>query len=59
MVATCSGGACPTVYMSDRGTVVVQGYEIASADAELGVPAGERLVEIPADLLREAARLLT
>jgi hypothetical protein len=55
----CGQNTCPTVYTSDRGTLVVQGYRIPPADAGLDVPDGELLVEIPVDLLREAARLLT
>jgi hypothetical protein len=51
-VATrCGPGDCPTVYVTDRNTVVVQGYAVAPADAGISVPAGELLVEIPADLL--------
>lgn len=54
----CSNTSCPAVYRRDDGTVVVQGYAVAAAEAGLEVPAGELLVEIPADLLREAARTL-
>jgi hypothetical protein len=59
MATSCNSGACPTFYASDRNTLVVQGYEIDPSQAGLNVPAGEKLVEIPIDLLREAARLLT
>lgn len=54
-VATrCGSGSCPTVYRTDRDTVLVQGY----ASTDLAVPDGELLVEIPEDLLLEAARLI-
>ncbi|MDQ3708059.1 MAG: hypothetical protein M3387_01915 [Actinomycetota bacterium] len=50
----CSGGSCPTVYATDRGTYVVQGYTVGSGeDAGLDVPSGEALVEVPAGLLDE------
>ena len=48
----CSGGKCPTIYGTDRGTIVVQGYIVTEpTDAQLGD--GEALVEIPADLLKD------
>jgi len=52
----CANGSCPTVYRTDRGTIVVQGYAVP-VDFEL--PAGELAVEIPVDLLREASRHLS
>jgi hypothetical protein len=50
----CSGGHCPTVYRTNRGTLVVQGYAVTAREAGLDLPPGELLVEIPADLLQEA-----
>lgn len=50
----CGGGSCPTVYRTNRGTLVVQGYTVTAADAGIELPPGERLVEIPADLLAAA-----
>jgi hypothetical protein len=56
----CKNGNCPTVYRSDRGTLVIQGYTVDSADAEgMTLPAGESLVEIPLAVLQEAARALS
>jgi hypothetical protein len=52
----CGGGSCPTVYRTDRGTYVVQGYTVAAETAGLDLPAGEQLVEIPAELLAEAVK---
>ncbi|GAA2634035.1 hypothetical protein [Paractinoplanes durhamensis] len=52
LVTTCSGGSCPTVYRTDRDTVLIQGY----ATTAITPPDGELLVEIPRDLLLEAAR---
>ena len=56
LTSLCGGGSCPTVYRTDRGTLVVQGYTVTPATAGLEVPAGEQLVEIPADLLAAAMR---
>ena len=45
---------CPTRYLTDRGTVVLQGYQLASADlAGMGLPDGETAVEIPLAKARE------
>jgi hypothetical protein len=54
----CSSNTCPTVYRSDKGTLVVQGYTVTADRAGVNLPDGEMLVEIPAELLREAVRLL-
>jgi hypothetical protein len=54
----CTSNTCPTVYKSDQGTLVVQGYTMSAERAGMDLPDGEMLVEIPAELLREAARLL-
>jgi hypothetical protein len=50
----CGGGSCPTVYRTDRDTYVVQGYAVTADEAGIDLPAGELLVEIPADLLSAA-----
>jgi hypothetical protein len=50
----CGSGTCPTVYRTDRGTLVVQGYTLAAEDTDIDLPAGEQLVEIPAELLAAA-----
>lgn len=46
-------GHVPTVYLSDTGSVVVQGYTVSQADG-LTLANGEQAVEIPAQLLRAA-----
>jgi hypothetical protein len=48
-LAGCQGHSCPAVYETDRGTLVVQGAIVT--DAEVQVPAGETLVEVPRELL--------
>jgi hypothetical protein len=53
VTGNCKDGDCPKVYRTDRGTIGVQGYVLDRA-----TPDGEALVEIPAELLLEAARAL-
>ena len=51
------GRTCPTVYATDRGTIVVQGYTIPAHElTQITLPDGEAAVEIPIELLEEAAR---
>lgn len=53
---TCNDGkTCPGLYETDRGTYVVRGYVVDNAEtlAELGLPPGETVVEVPAELLRQ------
>lgn len=49
----CEDSTCPTVYATDRDTLVVQGYVVEDAEALAGLnlPAGESAVEIPRSLL--------
>ncbi|KUP95552.1 hypothetical protein [Thermobifida cellulosilytica] len=54
IAGTCSKDDCPNVFTTDRGTIAVQGYLVAG----LTIPEGEAVVEIPLELLREAARAL-
>lgn len=51
----CENRNCPAIYETDRGTFVVQGYVVSDPQAlkQLGLPAGESAVEVPADLLKE------
>lgn len=49
----CSHDDCPAVFTTDRGTVAIQGYDI-----DKQTPAGESVVEIPLDVLREAVSAL-
>ena len=55
----CGASTCPTIYQSDRGTLVVQGYVVSAEHAGVELPAGELMVEIPIDLLKDAARGLS
>jgi hypothetical protein len=58
IAAACTTGTCPTVYISGRQTLVVQGYAVSAEQAGVALPAGELLVEIPVGLLAEALRNL-
>ena len=51
---SCASGTCQTVYRTNRGTFVVQGYQLSSVEAGVNLPEGEMLVEIPAELLSQA-----
>lgn len=50
-------GNSPTMWATDRGTLIVRGYAVADPEAlaKLGqVPAGELDIEIPRELIRFA-----
>jgi len=57
IVNYCAGGDCPTIFRTDRNTLVIQGYEFEPRTAGAKVPAGERMIEVPVDLLAEYARM--
>jgi hypothetical protein len=53
---TSSQGQCPTLFATDRGTIVVQSYRVTEEESlvtlrERGLPDHETAVEIPAALL--------
>ncbi|WP_307665910.1 hypothetical protein [Streptomyces sp. V1I1] len=54
LVSTCDITECPTLYATDRDTLLVQGE--TPTDHGLQIPAHETLVEIPMDLIRRAIR---
>jgi hypothetical protein len=56
VLASCSGGHCPTIFSTGRGTVIVQGNIVNPQAAGVEVPDGEQLVEVPHDLLVRAMR---
>jgi len=49
----CGAGECPTVYKTDRGTLVVQGYTFQPAHAGVELPPGEQMVEVPVELVAD------
>lgn len=42
----CKGGSCPTIYETEEGNIVVQGY-VLNEQSGVDVPEGESLVELP------------
>ncbi|MCL7497469.1 MULTISPECIES: hypothetical protein [Streptomyces] len=54
LVSTCDIKDCPTIYATDRGTLLVQGE--TPADHGLEIPAHETVVEIPAELVHDLIR---
>ena len=54
LISTCDITECPTLYATDRDTLLVQGE--TPTDHGLQIPAHETLVEIPMDLIRKAIR---
>jgi hypothetical protein len=59
LVSFCAAGECPTIYRTDRGTLVLQGYVFEPQTAGTAVPAGEQMIEIPVELLAEYNRMTT
>jgi len=49
----CGRDDCPTVFTTDRETIVVQGYVL-----DKPTPDGEAVVEIPLAVFRDAGRAL-
>jgi hypothetical protein len=56
--SVCGSGSCPSIYRTNRGTLVIQGSAVPAGDVGLEIPAGEVILEIPADVLMEAAARL-
>ncbi|WP_214412958.1 hypothetical protein [Sphaerisporangium fuscum] len=57
--STSEAGACPSLYETDRGTVVVQGLTLTDPEARADlrdILDGESAVEVPRELLVEVAR---
>ncbi|GAA0913603.1 hypothetical protein [Nonomuraea longicatena] len=57
--STSEAGACPTLYETDRGTIVVQGLHLTDPEALADlrdVLDGEAAVEVPRELLTDIAR---
>jgi hypothetical protein len=55
LAGDCGGKDCPNVYLTDRGTVAIQGDLLTELD-DLRPSRGEAVVEIPLHLLLAAAR---
>jgi hypothetical protein len=59
MAKLCAAGDCPTVYRTNRDTLVVQGYRVSADEIGIDLPPDEMLVEIPPDLLAAAVRTMS
>lgn len=46
----CAGGSCPTVYITETGSYVFQGYSVERNKIE-NIPDNESLIELPKDFL--------
>ncbi|MEA2615298.1 MAG: hypothetical protein QOE72_1081 [Chloroflexota bacterium] len=49
----CKPVVCPTLYVTDRGTIVVQGFVVTGTAVLVELPVGWSRVEVPIGLLRE------
>jgi hypothetical protein len=49
----CNAGECPTVYKTNRATIVVQGYSFDPKQVGVSIPADEQMVEIPMELIED------
>jgi hypothetical protein len=58
VAAECASGTCPTVWATEEGDLVVQGYEIIDMPIDGGLPRGEAAVRVPRNLVLRAAREL-
>lgn len=50
-VSGCDDNECPAVYVSDRGTAVVQGTPVATDAEGLTLGDGETAVELPPEIV--------
>ncbi|MEU3567758.1 hypothetical protein AB0E96_04885 [Kitasatospora sp. NPDC036755] len=56
--SSCDNGPCPTIYATDTGELVVQGFRVEDPEAlaTMRLPEAETAVRIPIDLLVRVAR---
>jgi hypothetical protein len=52
---------CPSLYATDRGTYVIQGWRVLDAEAlgQMDIPDHETAIEVPRTLLSHAPRETT
>jgi hypothetical protein len=55
LAKSCADNGCPAVYLTNRGTLVIQGYQVSAQEIGIELPPNEFLVEIPSDLLPAAS----
>ena len=50
----CASGACPSLLLTDAGTVIIQGAKLPADRREsLGVPGHEDIVSIPREVFED------
>lgn len=51
--SSSDNGGSPTLYLTDRGTYVVQGWKVEDAETlgQMKIPGHETVIEIPKELL--------
>jgi hypothetical protein len=54
----CEDSHCPTVYRTERQTLLICGRLLPSNESLPALAAGEALVEVPCELIAEVAALL-
>lgn len=56
--STSKDGQSPTLFETDRDTVLVQGWRVTDPEAlgQMSIPGHETVVEVPRELLRFAPR---
>ena len=54
----CTTQSCPAVYSRKNGRAVIQGYRVDPAHHDVDLPDDEGLVEVPMELILEAAARL-
>ncbi|MDI2126983.1 hypothetical protein [Yinghuangia seranimata] len=54
----CETGPCPTIYLTDTGELIVQGFKVDDPEAlaTMQLPESESAVRIPVALLKRVAR---
>ncbi|WP_093422492.1 hypothetical protein [Saccharopolyspora flava] len=57
-VTECKDDNCPAVYISDRGTAVIQGAVVNPPTEGLTLGAGETAVELPPEVVLSAVEAL-
>lgn len=57
---SCPDNDCPTTYLTDRGTAIIQGPTVLDREAlaAIGLPEHEGAVEVPLSLLRDSVKRL-
>ncbi len=56
---SCGCGKCPTVYKTESGDTVVQGYRLSDEErSTLDIPTGEEMIRLPAEFFEGMLREL-